>query len=105
MRAAERLQAVLDKRDQGDDLTEMRLQFHQVLDAVKSTVPQEMWGATADKLDEPQQHREPLDVDTDDYGDDDPDDPTAFAEDDDEIWDDEDGEAEYADIAGEGEDA
>ena len=33
----------------------MRRQVNQILDAVKSTVPQEMWGAIIDKLDEPQQ--------------------------------------------------
>jgi hypothetical protein len=51
LRAAEKLQAVLDGRDHGDDLAEMRLQVNQILDAVRSTVPQEMWGQIARKLD------------------------------------------------------
>ena len=40
----EKLQAILDKRDQGDDIAEMRRQINQILDTVKSTVPQEMYG-------------------------------------------------------------
>jgi hypothetical protein len=32
---------------------------------VKSTVPQEMWGAIADKLDQPQHQHDALDVQTD----------------------------------------
>ena len=51
----EKLQSILDKRDQGDDIAEMRRQINQILDAVKSTVPQEMWGASIDKLDQVEQ--------------------------------------------------
>jgi len=43
LRAAEKLQSILDKRDKGDDVAEMRRQINQILDAVKSTVPQESW--------------------------------------------------------------
>jgi hypothetical protein len=42
VRAAEKLQSLLDRRDQGTDIAQMRLQVNQILDAVKSTVPQEM---------------------------------------------------------------
>ena len=42
LRAVEKLQSILDKRDQGDDIAEMRRQINQILDTVKSTVPQEM---------------------------------------------------------------
>jgi hypothetical protein len=71
LRAAEKLQAVLDKRNQGDDILQMRPQVYRIQDAVKAVVPQEMWGAIADKLDEPQQHHDALDVETDDHDDDD----------------------------------
>jgi hypothetical protein len=66
LRAAEKLQAVLDKGDHGAEMADMRLQVYRILDAVKSTVPQEMWGVIADKLDEPQRHHA-LDVETEDF--------------------------------------
>jgi hypothetical protein len=37
-----------------------------ICDAVRSTVPQEMWGAITDKLDEPQQPTLAFDDETDD---------------------------------------
>jgi len=52
LRAAEKLQAVLDRCGQGDDVAEMRVQVGRIIDAVKSTVPQEMWGAIIEKLDQ-----------------------------------------------------
>jgi hypothetical protein len=51
LRAAEKLQSVIDKREQGDDIDAMRLQGSQILDAVKTVVPQEMWGAIVETLD------------------------------------------------------
>jgi hypothetical protein len=39
---------------------------------VKSTVPQEMWGAIVEKLDRVEQHPEALDVVEEDFDDDDP---------------------------------
>ena len=57
-------------------------------EAVKSTVPQEMWGEIVEKLEE-LEHSESLDVGTDAYDDvddvDDAYDPMEFAEDDDEF--------------------
>jgi len=41
----------------------------QICDAVKSTVPQEMWGEIIEKLEELEQHPEALDVGTDSFND------------------------------------
>ena len=90
LRAAEKLQSVLDKRDQGDDLAELRLQLYRIQDAVKAVVPQEMWGDIIEKLD--QHDPDAIDAETEDFEDEDPYDPTEFAEDDDDF--DEDGEDE-----------
>ena len=56
----------------------------QICDAVKSTVPQEMWGAIIEKLEELEQHPEALDVGEDAFDDsyDDPYDPTEFIDED-----------------------
>lgn len=52
LRAAEKLQSVLDKRDPGDEIADMRRQVNMITDAVKAVVPQEMWGDIAEKLEE-----------------------------------------------------
>ena len=39
LRAVEKLQAVHDKRDPGDDIADMRRQVNMILDAVKAVVP------------------------------------------------------------------
>jgi hypothetical protein len=44
LRAAEKLQAFLDRRSEGPDLAEMMVQVDRIIAAVKSTVPWEMWG-------------------------------------------------------------
>jgi hypothetical protein len=86
LRATEKLQAVLDRRGQRDEIAEMRVQVSKILDAVKSTVPQEMWGAIVNKLDQPEQHPEAIDAETEDFDDDeDGYDPMELAEDDDEL--------------------
>jgi hypothetical protein len=56
-------------------------------EAVKSTVPQEMWAAIVEKLEELEQHPAALDVGEDGFDDDDDDayDPTEFIDEDDEI--------------------
>ena len=84
MVAAGRLQSLIDSRDYSHDLLMMRVQMDQICDAVKSTVPQEMWGEIIEKLEELEQHSEALDVDTDSFddADDDPFDPTEFIDDD-----------------------
>jgi hypothetical protein len=92
LRAAEKLQAVLDKGDHSAEMAKMRVQFNWILDAVKSTVPQEMWGDILHKLDQLEHQSEALDAETEEFDDDDdPYDPTEFAEDD-ELWLDEDGD-------------
>jgi hypothetical protein len=87
MVAAGRMQSLIDSRDYGRDLLVMRVQLDQICDAVKSTVPQEMWSEIIEKLDEAEQHPEALDVDTDSFddADDDPFDPIEFIDEDDEF--------------------
>ena len=43
--AACRLQSLIDSRDYSREMLLMRVQLGQIIEAVKSTVPQEMWGA------------------------------------------------------------
>ena len=84
--AAGRLQSLIDSRDYSRDLLMMKVQLAAICDAVKSTVPHEMWGEIVEKLDElEEQHSEALDVGTDSFDDDDDDpyDPTEFIDDDD----------------------
>ena len=86
--AAGRLQSLIDSRDYDHDLLVMQVQLAAICAAVKSTVPQEMWGEIVEKLDElEEQHSEALDVGTDsfDNDDDDPYHPTEFIDDDDEF--------------------
>jgi hypothetical protein len=42
--AAGRLKSLIDSRDYSHDLLVIKVQLGQIADAVKSTVPQEMWG-------------------------------------------------------------
>ncbi|MET0865892.1 MAG: hypothetical protein ABWZ98_16295 [Nakamurella sp.] len=50
--AAGRLQSLIDSRDCSHDLLVMKVQMDQICDAVKSTLPQEMWGQIIEKLEE-----------------------------------------------------
>src|SRR4029077_14123512 len=81
--AAGRLQSLIDSRDYSRDLLLMKVQLDQVCEAVKSTVPQEMWGEIIEKLEEFEHHSEALDVGEDAF--DDSYDPTEFIEEDDEF--------------------
>jgi hypothetical protein len=63
----------------------MNVQMAAICAAVKSTVPQSMWGEIIEKLDEAEQHSEVLDVGTDSFEDDDAYDPTEFIDEDDEF--------------------
>jgi len=81
--AAGRLQSLIDSRDYSRDLLLMKVRLDQVCEAVKSTVPQEMWGEIIEKLEEFEQHSEALDVGEDAF--DDSYDPTEFIEEDDEF--------------------
>jgi hypothetical protein len=83
--AAGRLQSLIDSRDYGRDVLVMKVQLGQICDAVRSTVPQEMWGEIIEKLDEAEQHQEALSVGRDSFDDaeDEPFDPTEFIDEDD----------------------
>ena len=85
MVAAGRLQSLMDSRDFDHELLVMKVQLAQICDAVKSTVPHEMWGEIITKLEELEQDQEALGVGTDSFDDsyDDPFDPTEFIDDDD----------------------
>ena len=87
MVAASRLQSLIDSRDYSHDLLVMKVQIAAICDAVKSTVPQEMWGEIVEKLEELEQHPEALDVGADSFddSDDEPYDPTEFIDEDDEV--------------------
>ena len=85
--AAGRLQSLIDSRDYGRDVLVMKVQLGQICDAVRSTVPQEMWGEIIEKLGEAEQHQEALSVGRNSFddADDEPFDPTEFIDDDDEF--------------------
>ena len=87
LRAAEKLQSVLDGRERGTDVLELKVQLGRIGEAVRAVVPQEMWTAIVEKLEELEQPSEALgDVeDSFDDADDDPYDPTEFIDDDDEF--------------------
>jgi hypothetical protein len=88
LKAAEKLQGALGEGDLGADLLRIRVQVGRIIDAVKATVPESMWGGIAAKLDDAelvQPSREPRypgeDEDKDD--DDEPFDPGDVGDDDD----------------------
>lgn len=81
--AAGRLQSLMDSGDDGRDLLRLKVQLGWICNAVKSTVPEEMWGEIVEKLEEFEQHPDALDVGTDSYDDDEPFDPTEFIDEDD----------------------
>ena len=84
--AAGRLQSLIDSRDYEHELLVMKVQLAATCAAVKSTVPQSMWGEIIEKLDEAEQHSEVLDVEEGAFDDDDePFDPTEFIDEDDEF--------------------
>ena len=87
MIAAGRLQSLIGSRDYSHEMLVMKVQLGQICDAVKSTVPQEMWGEIVEKLEELEQHQEALGVGMDSFddADDDPFDPTEFIDEDDEF--------------------
>jgi hypothetical protein len=86
MVAAGRLQSLADSRDVDHELLVMKVQLAAICAAVKSTVPQSMWGEIIEKLDEAEQHSEVLDVEEGAFDDDDePFDPTEFIDEDDEF--------------------
>ena len=82
-----RVWSLIDSRDYRLDIAEVRVQLGKISEAVRAVVPQEMWAAIVEKLEELEQHPEALDVGTDSFddADDDPYDPTEFIDDDDEF--------------------
>ena len=87
LRAAEKLQSVLDGRTRDTDVLEMKVALDQIGQAVRAVVPQSMWGEIIERLEEVEQHSEALDVGTDSFddADDEPFDPTEFIDEDDEF--------------------
>ncbi|MGA7054122.1 MAG: hypothetical protein WBZ37_23195 [Mycobacterium sp.] len=85
MIAAGRLQSLMGSGDDGGQLLRMKVQLGVICNAVKSIVPQEMWGGIVEQIEEFEQNQEALDVGTDSYDDDEPFDPLEFAEPDDEF--------------------
>ena len=86
MIAACRLQALIDSRAGQPDIAKIMVQVNHIIEAVKSTVPREMWGEIVRKLDQLQQHSGSLDVETEALDEaDDGYNPIEFAEEDDEF--------------------
>ena len=56
LRAAEKLQSVLDGRERGTDVLELKVQLGRIGEAVRAVVPQQMWAAIVEKLEELEQH-------------------------------------------------
>jgi hypothetical protein len=83
LRAAEKLQSVLDGRERGTDVLELKVQVGQISEAVRAVVPQSMWAAIVEKLEELEQPPEALDAETEAFDDDDePYDPMEFIDED-----------------------
>jgi hypothetical protein len=86
LRAAEKLQSVLDGRERGTDVLELKVQLGRIGEAVRAVVPQEMWVAIVEQLEELEEHHPAApDVGTDSFDDADdvPFDPTEFIDEDD----------------------
>jgi hypothetical protein len=64
---------------------ELKVQLDQISEAVRAVVPQSMWAAIIEKLEQLEQHPEALDVEADSFADDDAYDPTEFIDEDDEF--------------------
>jgi hypothetical protein len=83
LRAAEKLQALIDARAGQPDMAGIMVQMNRIIEAIKSTVPREMWGEIVRKL---QEHPGSLDVETEAFDEgDDAYDPIEFAEEEDEF--------------------
>ena len=87
LRAAEKLQSVFDGPERGTDVLELKVQLGRIGEAVRAVVPQQMWAAIVEQLEELEQHSGALDVGTDSFddADDEPYDPTEFMDKDDEF--------------------
>jgi hypothetical protein len=69
LRAAEKLQSVLDGRERDTNVLELKVALDRVGQAVRAVVPQPMWSAIIEKLDELEQDSAAFTVDTDSYDD------------------------------------
>ena len=67
--AAGRLQSLIDSRDYSRDVLELKVQLAKISQAVRSVVPESMWGAIIEQLEELEQHSEALDVGEDSFDD------------------------------------
>jgi hypothetical protein len=65
MIAAGRLQALIESRAGGTSMLDMRLKMYRIIEAIKSTVPEELWPEILRKIDGPV----PADIPTDDIED------------------------------------
>jgi len=83
LRAAEKLYTLMNSRDFSAEMAETRLFVGRILDAIKTTVPQSMWGTIREQLGLPEE-RTVLD-DADYFDDEEPYDPTDFADEDDDL--------------------
>ena len=84
MIAACRLQALIDSRAGQPDMAHIMVQVTHIIEAVKSTVPRELWGEIVRKLDQLEKHPGSPDVETETCDEaDDAYDPIEFAEEDD----------------------
>ena len=64
LRAAGKLQSVLDGRERGTDVLELKVQLGKISEAVRSVVPQSMWAQIIRQIDEAE-HPESLADETD----------------------------------------
>ena len=62
LRAAEKLQSVLDGRERDTNVLELKVALDRIGQAVRAVVPQQMWAAIVEKLEELEQDSEALDV-------------------------------------------
>ena len=85
LRAAEKLQSVLDGGERDTEVLELKAALYQTRQAVRAVVPESMWAAIITKLEELEQDQEALDVGEDAFDDDDdePFNPTEFVDEDD----------------------
>ena len=84
IRAAEKLQS-RSSRAYVHDVLGLKVQLGRIGEAVRAVVPQQMWAAIVEQLEELEQHLGALGAVEDGFDADDPYDPVEFAEEDDEF--------------------
>ena len=87
LRAAEKLQSFLDGRERDTNVLELKVALDRIGQAVRAVVPEEMWAAILEELEELEEDSKSLNVDMDSFddADDEPFDPMEFVDDDDEF--------------------